>query len=232
MNYESSRDCLSKNVLTQQEFVEQKQLVLDSLSVGAANMLEKVESYARERLPGGCYWDPDHKTKAVLKEFQPSNDLCESILGLNDLSHHCHSSLHQMTQSNLIEVKNKTIEWISHLPEDQFENVVDYAMKRKGTFERSSRRVRSKQRREQMVQAKKRREALQRRAEKERNELSQLHLITSLEELAEINKANSASKKKAKKLDILKTQVCTRKKGAASKNYYYIHTIQKATTPQ
>ena len=57
-----------------------------------------------------------------------------------------------------------------------------------------------------------RREALQRRAEKERNELSQLHLITSPEELtlalAEIDKTNiSAPKKKAKKLDLLKTQV-------------------------
>lgn len=41
----------------------------------------------------------------------------------------------------------------------------------------------AKLRREQMIEAKKRREALQRRAEKERNELSQLHLITSPEEL-------------------------------------------------
>ena len=68
-----------------------------------------------------------------------------------------------------------------------------------------------------MIQAKRRRDAVQLRAEKERNQLSQLHLITSPEELtqalAEVDKSNvSASKKKAKKLDILKTQVRIRKK--------------------
>ena len=55
-----------------------------------------------------------------------------------------------------------------------------------------------------------RREALQRRAEKERNELSQLHLITSPEELtlalAEIDKTNISTAKK------LETQVKIRKK--------------------
>lgn len=68
-----------------------------------------------------------------------------------------------------------------------------------------------------MVEAKKRREAFQQRAKRERDKLSQLHLITSPEELAqalaEIDKTNiSASKKKAKKLDLLKIQVRIRKK--------------------
>ena len=40
--------------------------------------------------------------------------------------------MHQMTRSNLIEVKkNKTVQWMNHLPDDQFENVVDYAVKRR-----------------------------------------------------------------------------------------------------
>lgn len=60
-------------------------------------------------------------------------------------------------------------------------------------------------------------EALQQRAKKERNELSQLHLITLPEELvkvlAEIDKTSiSASKKKSQKIDLLETQVRIRKK--------------------
>ena len=51
-----------------------------------------------------------------------------------------------------------------------------------------------------MVQAKKRRDAHQRRAERERDELSQLHLITSPEELtlplAEIDKTDVSTPKK------------------------------------
>ena len=29
------------------------------LSKGASNMKEKLRSYAKDQLPGGCYWDPD-----------------------------------------------------------------------------------------------------------------------------------------------------------------------------
>ena len=93
-----------------------------------------------------------------------------------------------MTRSNLIEVKkNKTIRWIDHLPEDQFKTVVNCAMQKRGQVRleyHEEEAARSNQRREQMVQAK-RRDALQLRAEKERNELLQLHLITSPEELTQ-----------------------------------------------
>ena len=163
----------------------------------------------------------DSKTKAILGELSPSNDLHESILGLNDYLTTAMPSMHQMTRSNLIEVKkNKTIQWINHLPEDQFKTVVNYAIQKRGQVRleyREEEAARSNQRREQIVQAKRRRDALQLRAEKERNKLSQLHLIASPEELtqalAKVDKNNvSASKKKAKKLDILKTPVRIRKK--------------------
>lgn len=129
--------------------------------------------------------------------------------------------MHQMTRSNLIEVKkNKTMQWIDKLPEDHFETVVNYAVKRRKQVMseyKEEETVRSNQRREQMIQAKRRRDAILQRAKKERSELSQLHLITSPEELslalAEIDKTKlSEAKKKAKKLNLLKTQVRIRKK--------------------
>ena len=196
-------------------------LLYPSISTGVASMEDKLVSYAKDRLPGGVYWDPDPKTKAILSELSPSNDLCESILGLNDYLTTAMPNMHQMTRSNLIEVKkNKTIQWIDHLPENQFKTVVNYAVQKKEQVRleyREEEAARSNQRREHMIQAKRRRDALQLRAEKERNELSQLHLITSPDELtqalADVDKSNiSASKKKAKKLDILKTQVKIRKK--------------------
>ena len=30
------------------------------------------------------YWDPEPETKEILRKLEPNNDLCESILGLND----------------------------------------------------------------------------------------------------------------------------------------------------
>ena len=115
-------------------------------------MQEKLENYAREQLAGGRFWDPDHKTKAILKELQHSNDLCELILGLNDYLTSAIPNMHQMTRSNLIEVKNETMQWINHLPKDQFETVVDCAVKRRKDVMREYQRVRN-ERREQMVQA-------------------------------------------------------------------------------
>ena len=219
INHRLNSSEIKKRLFTPDEW--DTHLLYPILSTGAANMQEKLENYAREWLPGGRFWDPDHKTKAILKELQPSNDLCESILGLNDYLTSAIPNMHQMTRSNLIEVKkNKTMQWMNHLPEDQFETVVDYAVKRRKDVMRECQeeeRVRSEHRCEQMVRAKRRREALQQRVKKERNELSQLHLITSPEELAqalaEIDKTDiSVSKKKAKKLDLLKTQVRIRKK--------------------
>ena len=63
-------------------------------------MKEKLSKY-----PGGKYWEPDPDTKAVLQQLRPSNDLCESILGLNDSLSTAISNLHQLSHSNLIEVK-------------------------------------------------------------------------------------------------------------------------------
>ena len=55
------------------------------LAAGAVKMREKLSTYAQNQLPGGKYWDPaEPDVKRVLTELKPSNDLCESILGLND----------------------------------------------------------------------------------------------------------------------------------------------------
>ena len=62
-------------------------------------------------------------------------------------------NMHQMTCSNLVEVnKNKTIQWINHLLEDQFKTVVSYAMQKRGQVRLEYCEARSKQQREQMVQ--------------------------------------------------------------------------------
>ena len=47
-------------------------------------MRRKLCTYAHTQLPGGKYWEPDPALEAVVKSLKPSNDLCESILGLND----------------------------------------------------------------------------------------------------------------------------------------------------
>ena len=69
---------------------------------GAAKMRDKLCAYAKDQLPGGKYWDPEPSVKKVLAELKPSNDLCESILGLNDYLTTTIPNLHQMARSNLV----------------------------------------------------------------------------------------------------------------------------------
>ena len=93
--------------------------------------------------------------------------------------------------------------------------------------------VRVKERRERMLQAKERREAFQRRAEKERNELSKLHLIISAAELAEVLAdidEDISPSKKAKKLALLKTQVRIRKK-VLKQNIHIVFTHSRKQRP-
>ena len=68
----------------------------------------------------GKYWNSDSEVKAILQKLKPSNDLCESILGLNDYLTTTIPNMLQLTRSNLVEVKkNNTINWYDSLPQEQ-----------------------------------------------------------------------------------------------------------------
>lgn len=77
------------------------------LASGASAMKEKLTTYAQNQLPGGKYWEPDPEIKAVLKTLKPNNDVCESILGLIDYLSTAIPNMHQMSRSNLVQVKKK-----------------------------------------------------------------------------------------------------------------------------
>ena len=97
---------------------------------GVIRMKEKWCHYPRSNLPGGIYLEPsDPQVRKVLSEVRPSNDFCESILGLNDHLTTSLPNLHQVARSTLVEVKkNKTIKWLDELPEDQQLTVIDLAV--------------------------------------------------------------------------------------------------------
>ena len=59
-------------------------LLLPRIAAAAAAMKQKMEVYKQDQLPGGQYWDPDENTKTILSQLKPNNDICESLLGLND----------------------------------------------------------------------------------------------------------------------------------------------------
>ena len=85
------------------------------------------------------YWVQPEEIPIVLSRLKPSNDLCESILGLNDYLVIAIPNLHQDAYSNMIQVKqNKTIEWFDELPEKQKLEVSELAVEMKPIMELES----------------------------------------------------------------------------------------------
>ena len=187
---------------------------------GVAAMKHKLCTYAWKQLPGGPYWDPEPSVQAVLAQLKPTNDVVESTLGLNDYLTNAVPNLHQMARSNLVEVKkNKSLKWLNTLPQKEQAMVLDLAIREKKTVSKESKEEEERQaiqRRNNMEQAYRRREALRKKAREEKEQLLQKHLISSRQELfsaiAEIeNESVSTSKKKAKKISLIKTQIQIRK---------------------
>jgi len=74
-------------------------------------MKEKLCAYVRSQLPGGKYYDPeDNNTKQILSTLKPNNDICESILGLNDYFTTALPKMKQLTRSNMIAIQ-KIKQW-------------------------------------------------------------------------------------------------------------------------
>lgn len=213
-NHRSHR---KSNKMHMKLFKECNSALFPLLVSGTIKMKEKLSIYAQSNLPGGIYWEPsDPEIKKIMSEMKPSNDFCESILGLNDYLTTALPNLHQVARSNLIEVKkNKSLKWLDELPDDQQLTIIDLAVKRREAVNLEIRQMSeciASQKKERMIQSHKRREVLRRKIELERDELSQIHLITSSEELHEAiteieNGTTTATKKKKELRTILNNQV-------------------------
>ena len=197
------------------------ELLLPLVSAGARAMKEKLCAYARNQLPGGVYWEPELRVKTILMELKPTNDLCESLLGLNDHLTTSVRNLSQLSRSNLIEVKkNKTIQWLNRLPHEEQEEVVKVAAKRRAQVKKDHQEEQEMirvQRAKKLLLEKQKRDALRRRAEEQLSKLSKVHVITTPSELhtalSRIDESNvTAAKKRNMKLSLLKDQINLRKK--------------------
>lgn len=188
---------------------------------GAGKMRGKLCTYAEKQLPGGEYWEPEASVKNVLKKIKPSNDLCESILGLNDYLTTAIPNLTQAARSNLVQVKkNHTMKWLAELDEDKQFQVMDLAVKERPRIaeEHKKAKARIHQHRQQvMLKQHTKQEALKKKMQQERDELFHHHLITTAaelrDELQNIDTEDiSSQSKKARKLSLLRTQIKIRRK--------------------
>ena len=189
---------------------------------GATKMKDKLCTYAQTQLPGGKYWDPDNPNiRKQLAELKPSNDLCESILGLNDYLTTKIPNLNQTSISNLVEIKkNHSIKWLNTLPDTEQERIINLAADlRESVHKEALHRHKqvAEERQKKMIESHTRREAMKMKADKETDELFKHHLVATSKELRQLmmeidDQQVSMTKKKAQKLSLLRTQIKIRKK--------------------
>ena len=161
---------------------EENSELLQILCAGAGTMRAKLCDYAKNQLPNGKYWNPASNIKEILEKLKPSNDLCESILGLNDYLCTAIPNLSQMTKSNLVEIKkNNTLPWLHQQPVTKQNDIIEMACKRRATVMKEYKEEeneQSRKRREYMLTEKLKRDALCDRLKREKDMLSKVHLIT------------------------------------------------------
>ena len=192
------------------------------IASGCNFMHDKLSTYAANQLPGGIYWEPeDPAIRKILSELSPSNDLCESLLGLNDYLTTSLPNLHQMSRSNLVEVKkNKTIHWLEDLEPEHQDKIINLAVMSKQQVRDEcelEKKTRDKERRQKMKCSHQKQVVSEKRTIEEKRKLSELHFIATTAELEEVlqrvdEKDISQSKKDLEKLKIIKTQINIRKK--------------------
>ena len=184
-------------------------------------MREKLCKYACTMLPGGIYWEPDLATKSVLRQLKPTNDLCESILGLNDYLTTAIPNLHQLSRSNLIQVKkNRTIPWFQQLPKSQQHSIIDLAVRRRAYVAEQFKHevaMRREKRCERMAQDNCQRDALRQKVKEQEEQLASMHVIATTEELKETlsdieSQPLSSRRKSDKKRALIRQQVNIRKR--------------------
>ena len=99
---------------------------LSSLVHGASKaMSKKLESYKRDHLPGGRYYDSDLETQIILSKT-------ESVFGTNDWLHRILPNMAQETCTAMIEFSyNSTMDWLKNQGKEQKRTLVALVQKRR-----------------------------------------------------------------------------------------------------
>ena len=87
-------------------------LTFPLVRAAASKMAEKLSVYKADQLPGGKMFELIDAVRKAIEGLEATNDITESILGLNDWIQKAVPNFAQRNVSTLVEVaKNATIPW-------------------------------------------------------------------------------------------------------------------------
>ena len=163
-------------------------------------MLNKIKTYKAEQLPGGKLWNPDPDTRKALAKIQPTNDLCEGILGLNDWLQKRTPNFSQLTVSGMVEVmKNSTMPWFWKQNKDFKDKIITLAKKRSNQVRREEKKLLEghRQKRKMMRKAEEEKARIKRAKQAQKQEeLSKIEIISNINDLEDaLSKAGGTTAK-------------------------------------
>ena len=218
---------------------EHVDIITPRVKAAADSMTSKLKDYKKDQLPGGKHWEPTDDIKDILRQLQPNNDICESILGLNDWLSNQMPNLCQKTKSTLVEVKkNKTMTWLQNLPDERRTDIIDLAQKKRRSVEftvRQEEETIRDQRIKKLEAEKKKAQDKEVRRQAEKDKLSTITVIETVESLhqeiktIDDDKTGTIPGKAKKKMELVKNQVRVRNKllGRQTKITFSTGGIQK-----
>lgn len=199
-------------------------------------MSSKISDYKKDQLPGGKYWNPTKEQEEVLKQLLPNNDICESILGLNDWLSIQRPNFCQKTKSTLVEVKKKkTMTWLDNLAEEKRGAIINLAQKKRTEVEFTTRKEEHILREKRIEVERKKAKEKEERRQSELDKLRSIPIIKTIQELQlEISKIQEDKTctipgKEKKKMELLKNQIRIRNKllGRSKKITFSTAGVQK-----
>ena len=184
-------------------------------------MANKTRLYKADQLPGGKLWEPSESEKEVLCDIDPTNDVAESVLGLNDWLQKTTANLSQRSVTNMVEVmKNGTMPWFARQAKEFKDNIFKLARARVNEIKKCDdaraevHRMGRKRAREELEEKAVKK---MKRTEDELGRLATVKKAMTIEEVEEgLLKVQGSTKKKTEKAELkyLRDQI-------------YIHTQKK-----
>ena len=184
------------------------------IASSSKEMATKLATYKANQLPGGKYWSPSPAVKEALKDLDPTNNACESILGLNDWLQKTTPNMTQRTVSAMVQTKkNGTMAWLMKQDGDKETNIVNLARTRAHRVQELYKSVNEEHRlyRKQQRRAEEERMRVKRaRLEKKTEELTRVPIIATMAKLDEAidnTEGRTEKQREAARIDIIKKQL-------------------------
>ena len=124
-----------ENLYTNDDFDEE--ITFPLIQSSAAEMAQKLKTYKADQLPGGRFWSPSTRVREMLMDLEPTNDACESILGLNDWLQKITPNMAQRTVLAMVQTKkNATMPWLMAQSNESQTKVINLARERAASVQK------------------------------------------------------------------------------------------------